>query len=317
MKTLQCFVFAAVALMLVAGPAGAETKLRVGKAQANQFAFVPADIGIDAGVFKKHGIDVEISAFGGDAKMMQALAADGIDIALGGGPAIATIVKGSPMKAVAALANAPNTIMLVVMKDGPIKSVADLKDKAVSVSTAGSLTYWLTMQLSRSEGWGTEGIKITPLGASNAQIAALKTNQIAGVTTDSVTVYKFVEEGGGRILVKFGERVKDFHVHIIYASDKLIKENPQAVRDFIAGWLDTIKFMKDNKDKAIELAAKTTGVSKSVATEGYNDTMPIFSTDGKFSAKALDVLAESFVDTKLLPSKPDMGKLINDTFLPK
>ena len=83
---------------------------------------MPADIGVDTGIFKKHGLDVEISAFGGDAKMMQALAADGIDIALGGGPAFATIVKGSPMKAVAALANAPNTIMLVVLKDGPIKT---------------------------------------------------------------------------------------------------------------------------------------------------------------------------------------------------
>ena len=91
------------------------------------------------------------------------------------------------MKAVAALADAPNTIMLVVLKDGPIKTADDLKDKKVSVSTAGSLTYWLTMQLSRSKGWGTDGIKIAPLGAAAAQIAALKTKQVDGVTTDSVT----------------------------------------------------------------------------------------------------------------------------------
>ena len=310
-------VAALAAVLLCSAGAQAQTKLRVGKAQANQFAFVPADIGVDAGIFKKHGLDIEISAFGGDARMMQALTADGVDIALGGGPAIATIVKGTPMKAVAALANEPNTIMLVVAKDGPIKSVADLKDKAVSVSTAGSLTYWLTMQLSQSQGWGPNGIKITPLGASNAQIAALKTNQVAGVTTDSVTVYKFMEEGGGRILAKFGERVKDFHVHIIYASDKLMKENPKALRDFLAAWFETIAFMKANKHQAIEMAAKRTDVSKTVATEGYNDTMGIFSTNGRFSPKALDVLGESFVELKLLPSKPDMSKLITEEFLPK
>ena len=182
-------------LILAADAARAQTTIRLGKAQANQFAFVPADVGIDTGIFKKHGIDVEISAFGGDAKMMQALTAGGIDIALGGGPAFATIVKGAPMKAVAALADAPNTIMLVVLKDGPIKTVDDLKGRIVSVSTAGSLTYWLTQQLSRSQGWGDDGIKITPLGSSEAQIAALKTHQIDGVTTDSVTVDKFVETG--------------------------------------------------------------------------------------------------------------------------
>jgi NitT/TauT family transport system substrate-binding protein len=309
---------AAVAgLVLACGPAGAETKMRVGKAQPNQFAFVPADIGVEAGLFKKRGLDVEVSAFGGDAKMMQALAADGIDIALGGGPAFATIVKGTPMKAVAALANAPNTIMMVVLKDGPIKTADDLKDKKVSVSTAGSLTYWLTMQLSRSKGWGTDGIKIVPLGAAAAQIAALKTKQVDGVTTDSVTVYNIVEEGSGRILVKFGDSMKDFHVHVIYASDKLIRSNPDGLKAFLAGWMETIRFMRDNKDKAIGMAARITGVSKAVATEGYNDTMPILSTTGHFEPKALDVLATSFVDIKLLPDKPDMSKLLTEAYLPK
>ena len=308
---------AALDLALACGSANAETKLRVGKAQPNQFAFVPADIGVESGIFKQRGLDVEISSFGGDAKMMQALAADGIDIALGGGPAFATIVKGSPMKAVAALADAPNTIMLVVLKDGPIKTVDDLRDKKVSVSTAGSLTYWLTMQLSRSKGWGNDGIKITPLGAAAAQIAALKTKQVDGVTTDSVTVYNIVEEGSGRILVKFGDSVKDFHVHVIYASDKLIASNPEALKAFLAGWMETIRFMRDNKSKTIDIAAQRTGVSKAVAAEGYNDTMPIFNATGRFEPKALDTLAASFVDTKLLPAKPDMSKLLTEAYLPK
>jgi len=309
----------AAALMLACGAAGAETKLRVGKAQPNQFAFVPAAIGVEAGIFKKHGLDVEISSFGGDAKMMQALTADGIDIALGGGPAFATIVKGTPMKAVAALANAPNTIMLMVLKNGPIKTTDDLKDKKVSVSTAGSLTYWLTMQLSRSKGWGNDGIRIVPLGAAAAQVAALKTNQVDGVTTDSVTVYNLVEEGSARILVKFGDSVKDFHVHVIYASDKLIQSNPEGLKAFLAGWMETIRFMRDNKDKdkAIAIAAEKTGVSKAVATEGYNDTMPIFSATGHFEPKALDVLAASFIEIKLLPDKPDMSKLLTEAYLPK
>ena len=147
----------AVVFILSGGAVAAQTTLRLGKAQANQFAFVPADVGVDTGIFKKHGIDLEISSFSGDAKEMQALTAGSLDIALGGGPALATIVKGVPMKAVAAEANAPNTILLVVLKDGPIQSVGDLKGRTVSVSTAGSLTYWLTQQLSRAEGWGDNG----------------------------------------------------------------------------------------------------------------------------------------------------------------
>ena len=318
MKVQQLVFCAAVLLGLVfASAANAQTTLRLGKAQANQFAFVPADVGVDTGIFKKHGIDVEISSFSGDAKEMQALAAGSLDIALGGGPAIATIVKGVPMKAVAAEANAPNTILLVVLKDGPIQSVDDLKSRTVSVSTVGSLTYWLTQQLSRAQGWGDNGIKIAPLGSAETQIAALKTHQIDGVTTDGATVYKFAETGAAHILVKFGDRVKDFHVHVIYASDSLISSNPAALKAFLAGWFETIAYMHDHRQETIDIAVKHTGVSPTVAAESYDDTMPILSTDGHFSAKALDVLASSFVDTQALPSKPDMSKLVTEAFLPK
>jgi ABC-type nitrate/sulfonate/bicarbonate transport system substrate-binding protein len=316
---LQRVMFCAGAMLALvfAHTANAQTTLRLGKAQPNQFAFVPADVGVDTGIFKKHGLDVEISSFAGDAKEMQALAAGSLDIALGGGPAIATIVKGVPMKAVAAEANAPNTILLVVLKDGPIQSVDDLKGRTVSVSTVGSLTYWLTQQLSRAQGWGDNGIKIAPLGSAETQIAALKTHQIDGVTTDGATVYKFAETGAARILVKFGDRVKDFHVHVIYASDSLIAEKPEALKTFLAAWFETIAYMRDHRQETIDIAVKHTGVSPAVAAESYDDTMPILSNDGHFSAKALDVLATSFVDTQALPSKPDMTKLVTEAYLPK
>src|ERR1700730_4300020 len=121
--------------------ASAQTTWRLGKAQANQFAFIPADVGVETGIFKKHGIDLDISAFAGDAKMVQALTANSLDIALGGSPSFAAIVTGAPMKAVAVFSGAPNIIMLTVLKDGPLKTVNDLKGRTVSVSGLGSLTF--------------------------------------------------------------------------------------------------------------------------------------------------------------------------------
>ena len=100
-KIARFFAFATAfaGMLIVPGlPASAQTMLRVGKAQLTQFAFVPADVGIETGIFGKHGIDVQISAFGGDARMVQALTAGSIDIALGGGPALASVVRGAPMK---------------------------------------------------------------------------------------------------------------------------------------------------------------------------------------------------------------------------
>ncbi|HUD87207.1 MAG TPA: ABC transporter substrate-binding protein [Xanthobacteraceae bacterium] len=317
MRRITITAIAALAGSIIANAADAETTLRVGKAQANQFAFIPADVGVDTGIFKKHGIDLDISAFGGDAKMVQGLTAGSLDIALGGSPSFAAIVKGAPMKAVAAFSGAPNIIMLVVLKDGPLKTVGDLKGRTVSVSGAGSLTYWLTQQLSRRLGFGDDGIKIIPLGASEAQIAALMTHQIDGTTTDSVTVEKFVEAGQGRILVKLGDYFPDFVTSCVYASNALIANNPDALRAFLAGWFETIAYMRDHRAAVVDITVKQIGVSAGVAGAIYDDTMPTMSLDGRFNPKALDLLADSFVATHALPDKPDMSQLLTEAFLPK
>jgi NitT/TauT family transport system substrate-binding protein len=308
---------AAGAAVLSGPDALAQTKLLLGKAQAQNFAFVAADVGLAAGIFKQHGIDLEIANFGGDARLVQAMSADAIDVAFGGGPTIAFEVKGAPMLAIAALADRPYTIMLVVAKDGPIKTEDDLKGRTVSVSTTGSLTYWLAQELSRSHGWGTDGIKIAPLGTTTAQAAALKTRQVDGVVTETSTVLRLVEEGTGRILVRFGERIPQFHVHVVFARKAVIERNPDALQKFVKAMLESVQYMRDHKEETIAIAMRVAEVSKSVATANYEELMPIFNPTGRFDARALDVLARSFVEMGSLAEKPDMGKLYTEAFLPK
>jgi NitT/TauT family transport system substrate-binding protein len=304
------------AASLSGAEAQAQTKIRLGKAQAQNFAFVAADVGLAAGIFKQHGIDLEIANFGGDARLVQAMSADAIDVAFGGGPTIAFEVKGAPMLAIAALANRPDTIMLVVAKDGPVKSEEDLKGRTVSVSTTGSLTYWLAQELSRSHGWGADGIKIAPLGTTTAQAAALKTRQVDGVVTETSTVLRLVEEGAGRILVRFGERIPEFHVHVVFARKAVIARNTEALRNFVKAVLESVQYMRDHKEETIAIAMRVAEVSKSVATANYEELMPIFNPTGRFDARALDVLARSFVEMGTLAEKPDMSKLYTEAFLP-
>jgi len=161
---LRCFIAAALllasALLFGPGASAAET-LRVGKAVPEAFSFVPLDIGMRKGFFANNGLEIESIAFTGDARMQQAMASDSLDVALGSGPAMAFIVKGAPIKAVAAMAGPPLLLAIVVRPDGP-KTVADLKGKKISVSTAGSLTYWLVSETSRRQGWAPRASRSRP-----------------------------------------------------------------------------------------------------------------------------------------------------------
>ncbi len=302
--------------LVAASSATAET-LRVGKAGRDAFSFVPTDIGAQTGLFKKHGIDVTISSFGGDARVQQAMTADGIDIGLGSGPGLAFVVKGSPVKGIAAMADSPLTFALVVRNDDSIKTLDDLKGKKVGVSTVGSVTGWLVGETARQKGWGYDGMELTPVGDDASRVAAVKTKSIDGAVVNLAVAFNFVQHGDGRVLLLFGDLLKDFHVHVIFATDKAIATRPEALRKFLAGWFETIAFMRKEKAKTIEIARHVMGTDEPTTARIYDAMMPMFNDDGRFKPKALAVLSRSYVDMKTLPAEPDMRKLINESFLPK
>jgi ABC-type nitrate/sulfonate/bicarbonate transport system substrate-binding protein len=313
-RTATLFAAALACAFFVAHAQAAET-LRVGKAVPQAFSFVPLDVGIHEGFFKRNGLDIQEFSFAGDAKMQQAMASDSLDIALGSGPAMAFIVKGAPVKAVAAMAGPPLVLTLVVRPDGP-KTVAELKGKKVSVSTPGSLTYWLVSETSRQQGWGPHGIDIAPMGAMPGQIAALERHDIDGVVTDVSTAFELEKQGKARILIRFGHIVKDFHVHVIYATNKLIAARPDAVRAFLKGWFSTIAFMRANKAATVAIGMQVLHKDADIMNRTYDELMPMFSSNGRFNQKALQTLAKSWVDLKILPKEPDLKTLYTEAYLP-
>src|SRR5712671_7711548 len=228
-----CSLLAASFFALCTTHALAADKVRVGKASATTFAFAPIEIGKEKGIWAKYNLDVESIGFGGDARLQQAMVADSIDFSLGSGPGMGFISKGVPSMTVAALANEPLAMGLSIGANSRIKSDDDLKGATVSVSTGGSLTYWLAREFSRQRGWGPAGIKTVPLGVNPAQVAALKAGNVQGIVSSSSVGYMLEKNGDGRVLIEFGEHVKDFHTHVIFATNEIVRRYPDRVRRFL------------------------------------------------------------------------------------
>ena len=311
------WMVALAAVLACGGAASASAeKLRVGKPQAEVFSFVPLDIGIEQGIFAKHGLEVEGIALGGAAKLQQALAAGAVEIGLGSGPGMSFAAKGAPQIGIAMMAGRPTIMALTVAKDGPVKTVADLKGQTLSISAPGGVPEWLARELSRQQGWGPDGMKLIGLGADSSQVAALRTGQVVGFPNDIFLATRLEEQGISRILVRFGDIVPVFVMHVIFANDKAIAERPDDMRRFLAGWFETITFMRKNKPASIKIATEVTHVSPEIIDRVYDTVMPMFSDDGHFDPKALEVMKHSFVELGLLPTEPDMSKLYTEKFLP-
>src|SRR4029077_19161230 len=111
--------------------------------------------------------------------------------------------------------------------------------------------------------------------------------------------------------------ITDFHIHVIFATDTLIAAKPAAISGFLAGWFETIAFMRRNKAETVAIAKEVINKDEAITSRNYDELMPMFSDDGKFNPKALSTLAKSYVELKLLPVEPDMSKLYTEAFLPK
>ncbi|TMJ94284.1 MAG: ABC transporter substrate-binding protein [Alphaproteobacteria bacterium] len=308
--------FSIILIALWMAPASAAEELRVGKAVAFAWTFTPLDVGIQTGIFAKHGLEIEASAFNGDAKMQQGLTSDSIDVGIGGGPGMAFMVKGAPAKAVGAMAGIPRNMAVMVGYDSPIKTVDDLKGKKLGVTTAGSLTEWIGRRIGTQKGWGPAGITTVPIGGMPPARAAIKTNQIDGYITSQEIGISLEEAREWRVITSAAPFVDHFITHVFFVRDDVIAKRPQVVKAFLQGWQDTIAFMKNNKAKTVEITSKVTDISHSVIERAYDEQIGIFSEDLTFDPEAMTVLKQSFIEMGLLKEIPDDKAMLTTQFLP-
>lgn len=317
MKIRSWSVVALVLAMLCATPhANALTKLKVGKS-GGPLLLTLVELGQHAKIWSNVGLDVQSIEFAGEARMMQALAAGSIDLGFGSGIGMAFPVKGVPATAVAAVSNAPNMLALIVPPQSKIKTVQDLKGKTIGVSTVGSLTEWVVKELSRQLGWGVNGIHPLPVGAPTNAFAAMATGQIDGDVTGVGSAYTSEEAGRSRILLTFGNYIKTFHSNVLYAANSLIAKNPQAIRQFLQGWFESLAYAHAHPKIAAEVAAKTEHLSLTAAAQAYNiEVFSMASEDGAFNPKAIAVIRRALKETGVLKTVPPDDKLYSARFVP-
>jgi ABC-type nitrate/sulfonate/bicarbonate transport system substrate-binding protein len=302
--------------VLPGGAALALDQVRLGKAVPNSFAFGAAEVGIEAKIYEREGIDLQVLSFAGDARIQQALTAGGIDVAVGSGPGLGFRAKGVPAIGVAAMYGPPSNLSLTVGANSSIKTVADLKGKRIGVTTPGSLTDWLTRELSRQQGWGSNGIKVEALGSAQARLAAMSRGELDGVVIESANGFELEEQGKGRNVLLFGDIAQHFYTHVIFASDTMIAKQPELLTRFLRGWFKTIAFMRANKDFTVKSEMKTVDVRESVAAKIYDTQIDSFSADGAWDPVAIDVIRNSLKDLGILDHVPDAKSIYNDKFVP-
>jgi NitT/TauT family transport system substrate-binding protein len=303
------------ALLQPRSDASAADTLRVGTPLPGDFVYTMLDIGVAEGLFQRQSLDIDSIVLGGGGKLHQAMVAGSLDLGLEGGPGFAFIAKGAPEKAVAAIAGAPADMAITVGPNSKIHAIADLRHTTISVSSPGSLTAWFVSEIVRREGWSAGDMTQVYTGGTGAA-AALISGNVDAISGSVQNGLQLEEAGKGKILLSLGDFVHPFIAHVIYASDDIMRRNPDAIRRFIKGWFDTIRFMKQHKEEAVRDSRRFTELSQPVTEKLYDAEMPMFFTDGHFDPKAVAVVMQSLLDMGLITKVPDDETLYTEEYLP-
>lgn len=219
-------------------------------------------VAIDAGLYKKYGVSVDLKVFEGDGAAAQAMEAGAVDATVtSGAPALASVRADSPNLMVAAYSTTP-TDMLVGGVD--VKDVGDVKGKQVAVSTFGSDAHISVLLGLEALGLSQDDVTITQVGGQSARVAALAAGAVAAAPVDVVD-QATMEDQGFHVLVSLPETDYKLPRMGLVFPKEFIDKNPQTVEAMVAANIEAMELIYKDQQKAAEIFAAWAQVDQAEA----------------------------------------------------
>ena len=310
MKHIRILLAASALLGTVPASAQDLVKMTIGQ-RGNWDTAVP-HLGEKAGIFKKHGLTLEMLYTSGSGETVQPVVSGNVDLGLAVGTlgAIGYFAKGAPIRIVAAQATGAADYWYT-KAESPLKTLKDAKGQTIAYSTNGSSTH--SMVLAFIKEWGVDA-KPTATGNPSATLTAVMSNQVDIGWAAPPFGLKEMTEGKIKLLNKGGETktIGGQTVRTIIANLDSLKNRKEVLRRFMAAYRETIDYMYSNNPQVItdyaEFARTTPELAKRVRDEFFPRSILQMS-----QIEGLDQLLKDAVELKYAPkelTKQDVAELI-------
>ncbi len=278
--------------------------------------FSPLSLAEKAGLFKKHGVDVEIK-FIPQKERHLALAAGSVQvIATTVDTQIAYAASGVELTQILLLDKSKGGDGVAVR--GNITSLAELKGKQIAVDGAGTTPYFMFAYILKKNGMSPKDFTLNTLSPQAAATAFVAGQFDGAVTYEPYLSQIRAKPESGKILYT----TVDYPVVVdtVSMQPKYIEANPGVAKGIVNGFFDALDMIAKEPDKSYEImgaVVKQSGpdFAKSAAFIAWQDKAAnkAYFADGmnQFLAEAAQVQLESGVIKQI----PDLKKLVDTRFL--
>jgi NitT/TauT family transport system substrate-binding protein len=200
----------------------------------------------DAGLFKKHGIEPKLVVFDSGSVLAQAALSGDAKLSVTSGPVtIASRTQGGDAIGIASCVNTP-PYSIVAAKN--ITRWDQLKGKRIAMSRFGSGTDTSLRLVLRKFGLdATKDLIVLQLGTQPSRYQALLAGNIEA-TIISPPLDLMAKKDGFNILVNIPDLGIPYPQQTIETTDRIIREHPQQVKNFLKGFIEGVHFAAKNKE---------------------------------------------------------------------
>ena len=255
-----------------------------------------------AGLIGKLPFKADWADFTSGPPMLQAMGAGSVDIGgVGDAPPIFAAAGGSPIAVVSALKANPLGSAILVPKNSPIRTVAQLRGKNIAVTQGSSANYHLLAVLTKA---GLTIKDVTPdyLQPAEAE-AAFATGHVAAWDIWSPFVEQAEAQYHARVLATGAGIGQTYSFEVASRAALANPATAQAIHDYLTLLDQAYKWAATHQAIWATTWAKATGLPATVMLQAVHDShsQPVAITPAVLSAE--QGVANAFTTAGLIPSK--------------
>ena len=287
-----------------------QLKLAVGARGVGE-TFVP-ELGQNAGIFKKHGLALDIFYTQGGGETIQVVISNAahIGVAIGFLGTIGAYAKGAPVRIIGSTFTGGYQLFWYVRADSPIKSLKDAAGKTVAYSTNGSSTHTSVLALKKFT--GTDFVP-TQTGAAPGTYTQVMSGQIDVGWAGAPFGVDAVEQGKTRVVAKASDDpVLDRQtIRLLIANSNEMAQRPDVFVRFMRAYRESLEWVYATPE-GLAAYAKWASISEATAKRALAEFLPKVAVDPDRISGVDDVMADA-VTFKYIPApltKQQLDELI-------
>lgn len=260
---------------------------------------------------KPSGVKVKWTLSQGSNRALEYLSANSIDFGSTAGlAAVLSRANGNPIKSVYVYSR-PEWTALVVAKDSPIKTVADLKGKKIA-ATKGTDPYLFLLRTLKLHNIKKSDVEIVHLQHADGR-TALETGRVdAWAGLDPHMAASELQANSRLLYRNVGFNTYGF----LNVTEDFAKKYPEQVKQVIAAYERARLWVLANPKEASQIQADEAKISLAVAKVQLNRTDFSNPYIGREHRDALQAAAPILLQEDLVKKGTDVNKVINDLIDP-